>query len=77
MSYFYLLFFRLDRIEQFANRVQTALASAGDDPSSHLSDPVNAYQLVNRYTNGWASLHDDVYDDNGQGLSASVFVHEH
>ena len=59
---------RLDRIEQFASRVKLALQSASGDPSTHLSDPVNAYQLVNRFLNGWASLYDDVYEDNGQGL---------
>ena len=60
---------RLGRIEQFAGRVRSVLQSAGQDPTAHLSDPVNAYQLVNRFINGWANLHDDIYDDNSQGLS--------
>ena len=62
-----LLSCRLDRIEQFGNRVRSALASADKDPKAHLYDPVNAFQLVNRYINGWATIHDDIYDDNGQG----------
>jgi len=41
--------------------------AVGDDPSSHLFDPVNAFQLVNRYYNGWMTLHDSVYKDNAQG----------
>ena len=48
----------------------------GDDPSSHLFDPVNAFQLVNRYFNGWMTLHDNLYQDNAQGKSllSSPFV---
>ncbi|CAI7999257.1 Prolyl 4-hydroxylase subunit alpha-2 [Geodia barretti] len=63
---------RLGRVEQFADRVRLALTSASQDPSTHLSDPVNAYQLVNRFTNGWATLHDHVYEDNAQGLMANI-----
>ena len=55
-------------MEQFAGRVRLALTSASQDPSTHLSDPVNAYQLVNRFINGWNTLYDDIYEDNGQGL---------
>ena len=68
---------RLNRIEQFANRVSMAVDSASQDPSAHLSDPVNAYQLVNRFINGWAALHDDVYDENGQGLYVSKLILPH
>ena len=58
---------RLDRIEGFVSRVSGALQAASQDPSAHLYDPVNAYQLVNRFINGWAKLHKDVYDENGKG----------
>ncbi|CAI8018519.1 Prolyl 4-hydroxylase subunit alpha-2 [Geodia barretti] len=63
---------RLVRMEQFAGRVRLALTSASQDPSTHLSDPVNAYQLVNRFINGWNTLYDDIYEDNGQGLMANI-----
>ena len=68
---------RLDRIEQFGNRVRSALHSAGKDPTAHLYDPVNAFQLVNRYINGWGNIHDDIYEDNGQGVCIHVAVHIH
>ena len=45
-----------------------------DDPQHHLGDPINAYQLVNRYTNGWMELHDSIYMDNGQGMCVCMCV---
>ena len=70
LSYFYpsLSLIRLNRIEGFVSRVSGVLQAASQDPSAYLYDPVNAYQLVNRFINGWAKLHKDVYDENGQGL---------
>ena len=82
LSYFYpsLSLIRLNRIEGFVSRVSGVLQAASQDPSAHLYDPVNAYQLVNRFINGWAKLHKDVYDENGQGLLVllclSVFFQE-
>ena len=58
---------RLQRVEGFADRVRSALEAASADPTAHLYDPVNAFQLVNRYINGWGALHDDLYKDNAQG----------
>ena len=58
-------------LEEFSSRVQRATEAAGDDLSAHLFDPVNAFQLVNRYTNGWMKLDDTVYQDNSGGAFAS------
>ena len=59
---------RLQALEDFGNRVQRALDVIDEeDPSQHLYDPVNAFQLVNRYINGWMVLHDTLYEDNAQG----------
>ena len=68
--------FRLQSLEEFAGRVKRVSDVVGDDPSSHLFDPVNAFQLVNRYFNGWMTLHDNLYQDNAQGKSllSSPFV---
>ena len=67
---------RLQSLEEFAGRVKRVSEVVGDDPSSHLFDPVNAFQLVNRYYKGWMTLHDDLYQDNAQGklLLPSPFV---
>lgn len=48
-----------------------ALEAAGSDPTAHLYDPVNAFQLVNRYINGWGTIHEDIYEDNEEGKSSS------
>ena len=66
---------RLNRIEQLANRVRSALISASADPTAHLYDPVNAFQLVNRFINGWEQIHDDIHDDNGQGVCVLNSLH--
>ena len=58
---------RLKKLEDFAGRVQHAQDLAGEDPSSHLYNPVNAFQLVNRYSNGWMTLHHQLYEDNAKG----------
>ncbi len=55
-------------VEIFANSVNHAFDLFADkDVSSYLYDPVNAFQLVNRYNNGWMKLHEHVYTDNSQG----------
>ena len=58
---------RLSELEKFAGQVEKALDSVGEDPEEHLYNPVNAFQLTNRYTNGWMKLHENVYSDNAQG----------
>ena len=58
---------RLAHLELFSKQVETALGAAGAGVLEHLHDPVNAFQLVNRYSNGWMKLHDKVYQDNAQG----------
>ena len=40
---------RLNALEEFADKVDKIVGSAGD-ASNHLHHPVNAFQLVNRYT---------------------------
>jgi prolyl 4-hydroxylase len=54
-------------LEEFAAKVGRAQSLAGDNPSAHLFNPVNAFQLVNRYSNGWMKLHDKLYEDNAKG----------
>ena len=61
--------FRLRGLEEFASKVDRAQRLAGDSPSAHLFNPVNAFQLVNRYSNGWMKLHDKLYEDNAKGKS--------
>ena len=39
---------RLDKLEQFASRVEEALSFTTREGSMHLNHPVNAFQLVNR-----------------------------
>ena len=58
---------RIQRLEEFAGKVEKAQALAGDNPPAHLYNPVNAFQLVNRYSNGWMTLHDQLYEDNAKG----------
>ena len=54
-------------MEEFAAKVGRAQNLAGESPSGHLTNPVNAFQLVNRYSNGWMKIHDKLYEDNAKG----------
>ena len=54
-------------MEDFAAKVGRAQSLAGDNPPAHLFNPVNAFQLVNRYSNGWMKIHDKLYEDNAKG----------
>lgn len=64
---------RLKELERFADRITYAHGLfEGKPPSTHLHDPVNAFQLVNRYANGWMKLHDNVYSDNSKGKCSSM-----
>ena len=61
--------FRLRELEEFSERVSDAHNLYNGQPTStHLYHPVNAFQLVNRYSNGWMKLHDNVYRDNSRGI---------
>ena len=62
-----ILCWRLKQLERFAESVGTALESASQDVSQYLYDPVNAFQLVNRYNGWWAKLHELVFAETGQG----------
>lgn len=62
---------RLRSLEEFAAKVGRAQALAGDNPSAHLFNPVNAFQLVNRYSNGWMKIHDKLYEDNAKGKQSN------
>lgn len=64
----FLIPFRLKLLESFAGRVEKALNVSSGHVSQHLHDPVNAFQLTNRYTNGWMKMHENIYHDNGQGI---------
>lgn len=68
---------RLNRIEKFGNQVRMALEAAGSDPTAHLYDPVNAFQLVNRYINGWGTIHEDIYEDNEEALMANISYNQY
>ncbi len=60
---------RLQFLEDLSERVSEAHGLYdGLPPSTHLGDPVNAFQLVNRYSNGWMKLQDHVYLDNSKGI---------
>ena len=59
-------------MEEFATKVSRAQALAGDNPSAHLFNPVNAFQLVNRYSNGWMKIHDKLYEDNAKGEQFNI-----
>jgi prolyl 4-hydroxylase len=66
---------RLKRIEEFASKVKGVLHSATE---GHLSNPINAYQLINRYANGWMKLDEDIYNtplaENFMGI---ISLHSH
>lgn len=58
---------RLDELDRFADSVEKSLEKSGNDPSQYLHHPVNVFQLLNRYYNGWMKLGDMVYQDNARG----------
>ena len=59
---------RLQELEAFSSRVAEAhRLYHGKPASTHLHDPVNAFQLVSRYSMGWMKLHENVYTDNSKG----------
>jgi prolyl 4-hydroxylase len=59
---------RLKELEDFSSRVSEAHSLySGHPAATHLHDPVNAFQLVNRYFNKWMHLQDNVYTDNSKG----------
>ncbi|XP_019849479.1 PREDICTED: prolyl 4-hydroxylase subunit alpha-2-like isoform X2 [Amphimedon queenslandica] len=68
---------KLKVLESFAKRVEGALDTMGGDIAQHLHDPVNAFQLTNRFTNGWMKMHEIVYSDNGQDFMANISVNRH
>ena len=66
---------RLKELETFASRVSEAHALfSGQDRSTHLYDPVNAFQVVNRYSNKWLQLHSNLYTDNSKGNLFLIFI---
>ena len=59
---------RLQQLEEFSSLVSKAHdLYHGQAAATHLYDPVNAFQLVNRYFNMWMKLHENVYADNSKG----------
>ena len=63
-----LIFTRLKELEIFSSRVSEAHSLySGQPASTHLHDPINAFQLVNRYSNMWLKLQDNVYMENSKG----------
>lgn len=64
---------RLKALEKFADKIDEAIETA-DKATNYLFNPVNAFQLVNRYKNGWLKLHEHVYADNGQGICLSYII---
>ena len=60
-------------MERFAESVGAALEPAGQDVSQYLYDPVNAFQLVNRYNGWWAKLHELVFAETGQGRKPKIY----
>ena len=59
---------RLQVLEDFSEHVSKVHSLySGKSPSTHLYDPINAFQLVNRYSNRWKQLHNTVYEDNAKG----------
>ena len=47
--------------------MEEVLDASSADASQHLFDPVNVFHLLNRYTNTWMKLHENVYKDNAIG----------
>jgi len=65
-----LLMSSLKELETFASRVSAAHSLySRQSGSAHLYDPVNAFQVVNRYYNKWLSLHSNLYTDNSKCTS--------
>ena len=65
---------RLSSLERFANRVEEVLDTSSSDASQHLFDPVNVFHLLNRYTNTWMKLHENVYRDNAQSMATREII---
>lgn len=67
--------YRLQELEEFSDRVlQAHNLYSGKPAATHLYDPVNAFQLVNRYANTWMKLQDNVYTDNSKGYTVA-YIH--
>ncbi len=54
-------------LERFAENTDKAVEIAIQNSSTFLHDPVNIIQSINRFTNGWMKLHEQVYVDNNLG----------
>lgn len=65
-DYYDYYFHRLKNLEKFVEKVNEAIDTS-DKTDNYLFNPVNAFQLVNRYKNGWLKLHENIYTDNSQG----------
>jgi prolyl 4-hydroxylase len=70
---------RLKELEEFSEKVERALnlVDEMEHTEDHLHDPVNAFQLTNRFTNGWMILHENVYQDNAESIMANISLHRH
>ena len=63
-------FLRLGELEKFAERVNSSLDKSGEQPSQYLHHPVNIFQLLNRYYNGWVKLRNSIsHMNSGKGWS--------
>ena len=69
---------RLQQLEKFSEVVTHAHSLYSGKPvSTHLYDPINAFQLVNRYANKWMKLQDHVYIDNSKGTIFTIVIIYH
>ena len=68
-------FIRLDELERFAERVNSSMDKFREETSQYLHHPVNIFQLLDRYYNGWMKLHDSIYSgDNREGRLKYAFT---
>ena len=68
-------FIRLEELERFAERVNSSLGKSREEPSQYLHHPVNIFQLLNRYYNGWLKLLDSNTSTQFSDLIANLSVH--
>ena len=65
---------RLEELERFAERVNSSLGKSREETSQYLHHPVNIFQLLNRYYNGWLKLLDGNTSTQFSDLIANLSV---
>lgn len=65
---------RLDRLKQWAERLEALSEAATQDPEQFLGNPVNAFKLIKRLNSEWSELEAVVLTDTSDGFISNLTI---